>query len=69
MHEPKPLLELQDDDAALLADWYAVAYDLRHVISATKLLLALLQQQDPDESKSRTARFAEAASYPAARLG
>lgn len=29
MQEPKPLLELQDDDAAVLAGWYAVAYDLQ----------------------------------------
>ena len=54
MQEPKPLLELQDDDAALLAGWHAVEYDLRHVLAATKSLLILLQQPDPDETLVRS---------------
>ena len=48
MQEPKPLLELLDDDAMLLAGWYAVAYDLEHVMSATKSLVALLQQPESE---------------------
>lgn len=48
MQESKPLLELKDDDAAVLAGWYAVAYDLQHVISATKALVILLKQPETD---------------------
>ncbi len=54
MQEPRPLLELQDDDAAVLAGWYAVAYDLQHVISATKALVTLLQQQEADGTVVRS---------------
>ena len=54
MQERKPLQELKNEDAALLAGWYAVAYDLRHVISAAESLLALLQQPDPDETVVRS---------------
>lgn len=54
MDEPKPLLELHDDEAALIAGWHAIAYDLRHVISATKLLLGLLQQEERDDTLVRS---------------
>lgn len=54
MQEPKPLLELQDDDAAVLAGWYAVAYDLQHVISATKALVTLLKQPETDATIVRS---------------
>ena len=63
MQEPKPLLELLDDDAALLAGWYAVAYDLQHVISATKSLVAMLQQPDPDETLMRSLWASALVSY------
>jgi hypothetical protein len=54
MQKPKPLLNLQDDNAAVLAAWYAVAYDLQHVISATKSLVILLQQPDSDGTVVRS---------------
>lgn len=54
MQESKPLLELQDDDAAVLAGWYAVAYDLQHVISATKALVTLLKQPEIDATIVRS---------------
>lgn len=63
MQEPKPLLELLDDDAALLASWYAVAHDLRYVTSATKSLVTLLKQPEPDETLVRSLWASALVSY------
>ncbi len=63
MQAPKPLLELLDDDAALLASWYAVAYDLQHVICATKSLVTLLQQPEPDKTLVRSLWASALVSY------
>ena len=46
--EPLPLLEILSDDAAILADWWAVAHDLDHVIAATKMLYEALQAGQDD---------------------
>ena len=63
MEEPKLLLEIHNDDAALLAAWYAVAYDLQHVIAATKLLVGLLHQAERDETVVRSLWSSALVSY------
>lgn len=63
MEEPKPLLEIRDDDAALLAGWYAVAYDLQHVLAATNLLHGLLQQPERDDTIVRSLWSSALVSY------
>lgn len=54
MVETKPLLEIQDDESAVIADWYGIAYDLKHVISATKTLVNLLLQTERDNTLVRS---------------
>ncbi len=54
MNIPKPLFELQNDETALIADWYAVAYDLEHVVTATKSLVNLLAQPKHDSTLVRS---------------
>lgn len=54
MEELQPLLEIQNDDAALLSDWYAVAHDLQHVINAAKLLIGLLEHPERDDTIVRS---------------
>lgn len=54
MQKPYPLLELQDGEATIIAEWYSVAYDLQHVISASKLLVNMLQQSERDSTIVRS---------------
>jgi hypothetical protein len=56
MQLPKPLLALNDDEASVLADWHGVENDLKHVVSATKYLLTLLQQPDSNETHKTLVR-------------
>ena len=63
MQEAKPLLELPDADAKLLAEWYGVAYDLQHVISAVKVIGALLEQPGADSTVVRSLWSSALVSY------
>lgn len=44
----KALLEIELEEAAILADWISIGHDLSHVISATKRLHDLLDKDDND---------------------
>ena len=46
--EPKPLLEFQSEEAAELADWWIILYDLDFVIESTQRLYAVLGTNDED---------------------
>ena len=46
--DPQPLREITNDAAAELAEWWAIAYDLDHVISATTKLLSLFDDHSKD---------------------
>ncbi len=52
--EPKPLLEFQSEEAAELADWWTILYDLNFVIESTGRLYAILGTSDEDEVLSRS---------------
>lgn len=63
MQGPRPLLEIRDDQAQLLAGWHAVALDLQHVIHATQSLIRLLQQTEPDTTIVRSLWSSALVSY------
>jgi hypothetical protein len=46
--EEQPLLEIENEEAAILADWISIGHDLSYVISATKKLYDLLEKDDKD---------------------